>query len=154
MDINKNKNHAGSFLDFNDEDDNEQTSEINLTVEKRKYSLSSHQSGTGTSNHLSFVVVSKSGHRIAVFEHTRNEIYFWNRGDTAACWGFGSRSSSPIGSNFYNTSLRCHSNIVNLSFTDDEERLIACCRSGDITIWDIGKVCFVKFKFLFVLYFY
>lgn len=118
---------------------------MTLRQEKRKYSTtlsSAHSHSSSHSSHLSFVAVSRSGSRIAGFEHTRNEIYLWNRGEGTANWGFGSRSPSPVsgGSCPSNVLLRCQANIVSLAFSYDSERLLGCCRSGEITVWNVGKV--------------
>lgn len=141
-DLNDNRAQASSFLDSDDDDFNHSKG-INLTEEKRKYSttLSSQHSHSSHSSHLSFVAVSRQGHRIAGFEHTRNEIYLWNRGDGTANWGFGSRSPSPVSGGCCPSSvlLRCQPNIVSLAFSSDSERLLGCCRSGEVTVWNVGK---------------
>lgn len=152
MDVSRNNGaQASSFLDFDEtENDNFQAknnsmSGVKLTQEKRKYSTtlsSAHSQSSSHSSHISFVAVSRSGNRIAGFEHTRNEIYLWNRGDEAANWGFGSRSPSPVSGGCCpsNVLLRCQANIVALAFSNDSERLLGCCRSGEVTVWNVGTV--------------
>lgn len=84
--------------------------------------------------HFSLVAVSHTGTRLAGFEHTKNEIFLWNRAKNNSKSHLG-RSESIS----FNTSVRFHSSIVSLCFSRDEERLLACCRSGEVTVWDIGK---------------